>query len=402
MAPRAKSNVKVVGPLMPYSERFAQKLKDLGYTDLSVVELLRLVSHLSRWMASHGYEVADLDHELVGGYCENRRAAGYTARLTASSFERLLAFLRDEGALPEPAGTGPVGPDAQLLARYEAFLVNERGLVEKVVTNWVKVAVAFIAEHPGLSSGQTMIGTAEVTAYLARELPGKTPSPARNLAAALRSFLRFLHVEGVVNAPLAQAVPHIAYRKGAGLPRFLAPAVVAQLLASCDRRTRRGRRDYAILLVLARLGLRAGEVAAMSLDDIDWRAGELVVHGKGRRKDRLPLPADVGEALVAYLRSRPRTEVRTVFLRAIAPRVALSGPAITWVVSSACERAGMPKASAHQLRHSLATDVLRTGGSLVEAGQVLRHATVGTTAIYAKVDFGALSQLVLPWPGGAA
>jgi integrase/recombinase XerD len=212
-----------------------------------------------------------------------------------------------------------------------------------------------------------------------------------------------LHLEGVVQAPLAQAVPRVACRKGAGLPRFLAPEIVARLLASCDRRTGRGRRDYAILLVLARLGLRAGEIAAMSLDDVDWRAGELVVHGKGRREDRLPLPSDVGDALVAYLRrGRPRTEVRTVFLRDVAPRVGLSAGGITWVVYSACARAGVQRASAHRLRHSLATHVLRTGGSLAEAGQVLRHARIATTAIYAKVDFATLAQLAQPWPGGAA
>jgi integrase/recombinase XerD len=157
------------------------------------------------------------------------------------------------------------------------------------------------------------------------------------------------------------------------------------------------------LLLLARLGLRAGEVAGLSLDDIDWRAGEVVVHGKAGRDDRLPLPDDVGAAIVGYLqRGRPKTAVRAVFVRAIAPIVALSPPGITWVVYSACERAGLPKVGAHRLRHTLACDVLRSGGSLVEAGEVLRHDLVGTTAIYAKVDFTALAPLALPWPAGAA
>jgi site-specific recombinase XerD len=397
------SKVKIVGPLAPYAGRFGCALFDLGYTDLSAADQFRLMGHFSRWMVSQGLAADALSDAAVQRYCRYRKSKGYTARLKPSSLGRLLSFLRDEGVLVEPLPAAPTGPDELLVARYEAWLANERGLVEEVVARWTAAAAAFVAGHPGLSTGVDVIGTPEVTAFLARELPGRGASSARELAAALRSFLRFLHIEGLVSVPLAQAVPPVAFRKGAGLPRWLAPQIVARLLASCDRRTGRGRRDYAILLVLARLGLRAGEVARLSLDDIDWRAGELVVHGKGRRDDRLPLPPDVGEALVAYLRrGRPRTETRTVFLRAIAPRVALSPPAITWVVTSACERAGVPKASAHQLRHSLATHVLRTGGSLIEAGQILRHELVGTTQIYAKVDFAALAQLVQPWPGGAA
>jgi integrase/recombinase XerD len=239
--------------------------------------------------------------------------------------------------------------------------------------------------------------------FCTRELPGRSPSVAANLAAGLRSFLRFLHVEGVVGAPLGQAVPPVAHRKGTGLPRGLPRGAVARLLASCDRRTRLGRRDFAILLLLARLGLRAGEIAGLSLDDIDWRAGEIVVHGKGARDDRLPLPDDVGTAIVGYLkRGRPKTDSRTVFLRAIAPTVALTPQGITWVVYSACDRAGLAKMGAHRLRHTLASDLLRSGGTLVEVGQILRHARVGTTAIYAKVDFAALAPLAQPWPGGAA
>ncbi len=400
----AWSKVKVAGPLMPYAEGFGRALTGLGYTDLSAGEQLRLMGHLSRWMAAQRLEVAALDGGLVEKYCEDRRAQGYTARLAPSSLGRLLGFLRDEGVLlAVPGPTAPVGPDGQLLARYQAWLVGERGLADRVVARWMKVAALFVADHPGLPTGTGAIGAAEVAAFLASELPCRTASPAQELAAALRSFLRFLHVEGVVATPLAQAVPPMASRRGAGLPRWLAPVVVARLLASCDRRTGRGRRDHAILLVLARLGLRAGEVARLSLDDVDWRAGELVVHGKGRREDRLPLPTDVGEALVAYLRrGRPRTADRTLFIRAIAPRGGLSGPGITWVVYSACERAGVPKASAHRLRHSLATHVLRTGGSLLEAGQILRHGAIGTSAIYAKVDFAALAPLAQPWPGGAA
>jgi len=275
-------------------------------------------------------------------------------------------------------------------------------LADRVVSMYLKTAALFVADYPELAAGPAVIGAGEVNMFCVRELPARTPSAAANLAAGLRSFLRFLHVEGVVGAPLGQAVPPVANRKGTGLPRGLDSGAVARLLASCDRRTRLGRRDFAILLVLARLGLRAGEIAGLSLDDIDWRAGEIVVHGKGGRDDRLPLPDDVGAAIVGYLRrGRPKTDSRTVFVRAIAPIVALTPPGVTWVVYSACERAGVAKVGAHRLRHTLACGVLRTGGSLVEAGQILRHAAVGTTAIYAKVDFAALAPLAQPWPGDA-
>jgi len=396
------SRVKVVGPLAPWARRFAEWLLDQGYTDLSTAEQLRLMGHLSRWMIGEELDTVSLSPVQVDAYLRARRAEGYTARLAPSSMGKLLEFLRGEGVVPMPASKAPPSAEQRLLARYEAYLVDQRGLVGPVVSMYLRSAALFVADCPGLAAG-VVIGTAEVTRFCTRELPARSPSVAANLAAGLRSFLRFLHLEGIVGTPLGQAVPAVANRKGTGLPRGLAPGTVAHLLASCDRRTRLGRRDFAILLLLARLGLRAGEIAVLSLEDIDWRAGEIVVHGKAGRHDRLPLPEDVGSAIVRYLRGgRPRTEVRTVFVRAIAPIVALTPPGITWVVYSACDRAGLPKVGAHRLRHTLACDLLRSGGSLVEAGQILRHDLVATTAIYAKVDFAALAPLAQPWPGGAA
>jgi site-specific recombinase XerD len=209
-----------------------------------------------------------------------------------------------------------------------------------------------------------------------------------------------LYLEAIIDAPLAHAVPPVAHRSGTSVPQGLSPANVEALVASCDRRRSVGRRDQAILLLLARLGLRAREVAELRLDDIDWRAGEVVVRGKGRRQDLLPLPSDVGAAIVAYLhRGRPKADIRTIFLRVIAPAEPLSPGGITAVVYAACDRAGIPRAGAHRLRHTLATQTLRAGGSLDEVGELLRHAAVSTTGIYAKVDATALASLVLPWPG---
>jgi len=213
--------------------------------------------------------------------------------------------------------------------------------------------------------------------------------------------LRYLHLAGLIEAPLVWAVPSVAELRDRTLPRGLAPGAVKKLLASCDRRRLVGRRDYAILLLLSRLGLRAAEVAGLKLDDVDWRGGLLLVRGKGGRHDQLPLPVDVGEALVSYLRRCPRCESRALFLRTAAPREGLSRSAIGWVVRAACDRAGLPRVGAHRLRHTAATEMLRQGASLAEIGQVLRHREQKTTAIYAKVDRKALRPLARPWPSQA-
>jgi site-specific recombinase XerD len=216
----------------------------------------------------------------------------------------------------------------------------------------------------------------------------------------MRSFLRFAVVEGLTAWPLATAVPSVARWTAVGLPRGLTRVEVAALLASCDQRRAIGRRDYAILVLLARLGLRAAEVAALRLDDIDWRAGEIVVRGKGRTEERLPLPSDVGEAIAVYLRrGRPQRPEREVFLRAAAPLRGLAPEGVSEVVRAASERAGLGSFGAHRLRHTAGTEMLRAGASLTEVAQVLRHRSVTTTAIYAKVDHLALRELAMPWPG---
>jgi len=398
-----RSKVRVVGPLAPYASGFDRQLRGRGYTRLSADQQLRLMAHVSRWLAGEGLEAAALTAERVEAFCVARRGKGYRGLRTTKALAPLRGFLQQQGALPQLAARAPAGEDERLLARYRDYLVDERGLAERGVAKWVQAAGLFLAEYPGLLGEGPALDAGHVGAFCVHELPVRGGSAARNLAAALRSFLRFLHVEGVVGAPLAQGVPAVAARKGAGLPRGVTPAALARLLASCDRRTRLGRRDYAILLLLSRLGLRAGEVAGLTLDDVDWRAGELVVRGKGGRVERLPLPPDVGAAVAGYLhRGRPRSESRAVFLRVIAPAVGLAPNAMSWVVYSACDRAGLPRIGAHRLRHTAATEMLRAGASLTEVGQVLRHATVGTTAVYAKVDYIALRPLAPAWPGGAA
>jgi len=220
---------------------------------------------------------------------------------------------------------------------------------------------------------------------------------------AVRSRLRWLHVEGVIALPLEWAVPGVADLRDRSLPRGLEPVAVRALLASCDRRRTVGRRDYAVLLLLVRLGLRAGEIAAIELDDIDWRGDELLVrNSKGARRERLPLPADVGEAIVSYRRRRPQIEDRALFLRVIAPAGAVNSDIVSSIVRCACRRAGLPLVGSHALRHTAATEMLRKGASLAEIGLVLSHRDQRTTARYAKVDRKTLRELARPWPQGGA
>jgi integrase len=254
----------------------------------------------------------------------------------------------------------------------------------------------------------TALTAADVTGFVLAACPGRAVGSAKLIVCALRSLLRWLHLTGTVPMSLAGAVPSVAGRRLSGLPKGLEPGQLRRLLASCDRRTPTGLRDYAILLLLARLGLRAGEVARLGLDDLDWRHGEIGVLGKGNRAERLPLPAEVGAAIVGYLRrGRPDTaQGRSVFVRVHAPHRALTSGGVTMVVFDAAQRAGLGRMHAHRLRHTAATAMLRAGSPLAEVGQVLRHRSALTTAIYAKVDRDALAVLARPWPvvdsGGAS
>lgn len=397
------SVVRVAGPLALYASGFDRELSGRGYVCVSAEAQLRLMAHVSRWLGGEGLDAAAFTPERVEAFCAARRRAGYSGLRTAKALRPLREFLQQQGVLAPPAPSSPASGQELLLARYRSYLVHERGLVEPGVAAYARTAGLFLAAHPGLLGAGAAVDAAAVTAFCTLELPRRSGSGAKNLAAGLRSFLRFLHVAGVVDAPLARSVPAVASRKGAGLPRALPPAIARRLLSSCDRRTRIGRRDYAIMLLLLRLGLRAGEVARLTLDDIDWQVGEVLVRGKGDRQERLPIPADVGAALAGYLhRGRPRSQSRAVFLRAIAPAMPLTPTGMTWVVYAACDRAGVSRVGAHRLRHTAATEMLRAGASLTEVGQALRHAAVATTAIYAKVDDAALRPLAPSWPGRAS
>lgn len=301
---------------------------------------------------------------------------------------------------------GASGPVEVLLDRYRRYLESERGLDARTIVGYVGRVRPFL-DRRFADGGVDLerVTPDELSAFVQEECwRRRSRGSAKVTVTALRSLLRFLHVEGMVDESLASAVPSVASWRLAGLPRSLDAGQVARLLASCDRETTAGRRDFAILSLLARLGLRRGEVAALTLDDIDWGAGELIVRGKGARHDRMPLPVDVGEALVDYLAHGRPTNVagRSVFVRVVAPVAALSPGAVTHVVERAAGRAGVDGACPHRLRHTVATETLRRGAPVAEIGELLRHRHLATTAIYAKVDRERLRTIARPWPGAAA
>jgi integrase/recombinase XerD len=396
----------VSGPLAPFAAGFASWLTSRAYSPSAAADRLYQFDQLSRWLEREGLGVGELTGEQGERFAAARRAAGSVTWAAPQSAMLPLEYLRELAVVPMPTPTVMQGPLEELLAEYGRYLLVERRLSRHTVGDaYAPAARLFLAGREGPDGlGLERLCAADVSVFLARECPKRSVSGARDLVCALRSLLRYLHLAGLIEAPLVWAVPSVADLRDRTLPRGLEPAAAKKLLASCDRRTLVGRRDYAILLLLARLGLRAGEVAAIGLDDVDWRAGLLLIRGKGGRHDELPLPVDVGEALVSYLRRRPRCECRALFLRVTAPRTGLNRSTVGWVVRAACDRAGLARVGAHRLRHTAATEMLRQGASLVEIGQVLRHREQKTTAIYAKVDRNALRALARPWPspGGPA
>ncbi len=398
--------VRVSGPLAPYAVGFREELESRGYSPWTVIAALALMEHLSRWLAAHGLESSGLSTAEVERFVCDRQGSGPVRRRSPKGLTSLLGYLRGLGVVPEPAPSVTGDPLEQLLAEFADFLINERGLALGTVCYYRTAAKRFLltcSSGRGVDSVDLDSVTAdEVRSFVVGEVGRRSVGSVKNVVTALRALLRFLHLRGHTAIPLADAVPAIAGWRGGLFPQVLPAGGVARLLDSCDRGTAAGRRDYAVLVLLARLGLRAGEVAALTVDDIDWRAGEILVSGKGNRCERLPLPADVGQAIAGYCRwGRRRAGRRGVFLHTRAPYAALSSGAVGKIVERACDRAGMPRMGAHRLRHAAATALRQAGAPLWEIGQILRHAHPVTTAGYGAIDPRELAPVARPWPGGA-
>jgi len=394
--------VRVEGPLAPHRDGLWVRLRERGYTPLSARNLLRVMAHLSRWLRQQGLHPDLLSGQHIEDYLWHRREVGYVHWLSCRGLEPILEHLRDVGVVPRvPEAPIESTPVDDLLAGYVRYLEQERGLTDGATSQYERVARSFLLTCFG-DEALDLVGlsAADVVAYVQEEARSTSLGYARTKLSALRSFLRFLHLSGELPTDLTGAVPSVAGSTRDGLPRGANPDDVRKLVRCFDRRTHVGRRNHALLLLLSRLGLRAGEVAALELDDIDWIRGQCTIHGKGSREDCLPLPKDVGQAIASYLRrGRPRTGSRRVFIQSRAPHRNITRGAITAVVLDASKRAGLPRISPHRLRHAAATEMLRRGASLPEIAQVLRHRHLASTAIYAKVDEEALRPLGRPWPG---
>ena len=396
-----------VGPLGVYLDTFVQPLLAQGYASATAQYMMRLLADLSSWLQRHALTAADLNEQRVDAFLQDRYGRCRPTRSDRSALRRLLEHLRDHGVIPglviESDGTAHSG----IASDFQHYLLHQRCLAPTTVKYYLDTVRRFLGERFGTQPLRLeALCPQDITRFMVQQAHRYSPGHAKLFATALRSFFRFLLQRGAIATDLAKAVPTVPNWRLSTLPRFMQGEDVACLLQSCDRSTPQGQRDYAILLLLARLGLRPGEVVAMTLEDLDWEAGELLVRGKGGRRDRLPLPQDVGEALVTYLcHGRPRCATRRVFIRMKAPlRGFANSIAICTIVRRALERAGLNPAlkGAHLLRHSLATQLLQGGASLAEIGELLRHQHIETTRIYAKVDQGALRALALPWPGGEA
>lgn len=396
---RLRSNL-----LSPHLDSFAASLAALGYARSTGRAQIDLLGKMGRWLAGNELTVADLEERSVSRFLDEERCPGHQRRGDRATGRRFLEQLRRDGIIPVPEGVCDQHPLALIESRYAHYLRVERGLSRDTVCNYVPFVHRFLVERFGDGALRLeALKASDSSAFILRHAASLSPGRAKLMVTVLRSFLRFLLQHGEIDTDLAAAVPVVSGWRQAAVPKYLGSQEVQRVLDSCNRHTAVGRRNHAILLLLARLGLRAGEVVALELDDVDWRAGEIRIRGKGRLHDRLPLLTDVGEALATYVRQdRPRCASRRVFIRTRAPhRGFLSPAAVSTIVERSVERAGLHPSlrGAHLLRHSLATGMLRGGASMAEVGQVLRHRSPNSTEIYAKVDFDGLRALAQRWPG---
>ena len=399
-----RDTVQKLGVIGSYLDSFAAHLAACGYASTTVQSQLKLLGHFNEWLIRRRCDIHQLNDALVDTFVKSRKRGERLHRGNATTVHQFLAHLQARGELAASAPVVDQSPLGQLQRDYKQYLTTERGLAPVTVSDYVDVLRRFLTDRFG--NGPLELGTLDVstiTTFVIRRAHTMSPRSAQGMVTAVRSICRFLQQRSAIDRDLAAGLPSVSDWRLATIPKYLTPEEVERVLQTCDRHTRVGRRNHAILLLLARLGLRAGEIIALELDDIRWRAGEILVRSSKRLpQDRLPLLAEVGEALATYLRrDRPPHVTRRVFLCMRAPRRGFAHPStVSTIVQRALAQAGLSPAlkGAHLFRHSLATRMLRHGASLPEIGLVLRHRTVQSTEIYAKVDVAGLRALAQPWP----
>lgn len=397
------SQVSLRGPIAPYVAPIVEQLRSADFCVSTLSVFTRTARCFDEWLRRRGIQVDQIDECVVHEHCRYRERLRLQSHGADAALRRILLLLRERGHCA-PRKELPRSPTDKFLAELAEHLATHRGLAPSTIRVRIQVARRFLSVHPlhEAKAATRPIGEA-VSTFLQREVGSRGPQTAKCLAAGLRALLRYLAFRGTIDPTVIQCVPAIAHWRMASLPRQLSRAQVRQLLSIPDRTSALGRRDYAILLLLIRLGLRANEIVCMTLSDIDWRGRSLAVRGKGGSRSQLPLSPELCAAIADYLRrDRPRSMSRRVFLTSFAPyRGFLDGTSVSAIVRRALGQIGVSgsRCGAHVLRHTLATDLLQRGVSLTSIGQILRHQHPDTTRIYSKIDDKALRRRALAWPG---
>ncbi|WP_431710607.1 tyrosine-type recombinase/integrase [Glutamicibacter uratoxydans] len=393
----ADSRVHVAGSLEPYVHQFETELNRLNYTYFSAAAQMRLMAHLSRWLWNRNLLAGDLRRELIEEFCKERRSA-YTSLLTPQALRPLLNLLAGLGVITEDAMVPDHDPDPPVLERFETYLRTERRLREISIQAQTSRIRRFLQRYTP-PAGLKALGAAEVVQASLDEGKSRQPVSVKKFGYVLRSFLRYCFTAGELDSDLTGATLIVRLPVPSLLPRGVEAEQIRSLLGACDQNTLAGKRDFALLLLLARLGLRAGEVAGLRLADIDWRHGEILVRGKGSKPELLPMSTEIGEALVNYLQHRPAgIHLPEVFCTLKAPYRILSSPAVWAVVVRGCKKANVEPFGPHKLRHSLAESMVNAQVPLDAISQVLRHENPVTTVNYARVDLPRLRALCQAWP----
>jgi site-specific recombinase XerD len=393
------------GPLAGHIDLLAARLATHGYSRVHSRIQLRLVGHFNRWLEQKHLTAEQLDEDVIELYRRYLKRRKRVRSEDVCTLVRLLDLLREQGVTPRNVEATPTAREI-LLEKYRRYLREERGLAEASLRNMLMFVGRFLGEkYPRDHFDFASLAVGDITTFVRRQATELGSVQAKHMVSALRSFFRYLRHCGEIDTDLAGCVPRVPDYSFSAVPKFLPAGSVAKILRRTDRSIPRGRRDYAILMLLARFGLRTSEIVRLELEDVDWELGQITIRGKGGRWSKLPLPPDVGESLAAYLQhDRPRCSTRRLFVTQRAPITGLStGCAIVKTVTRALSRAGIvsERKGGYLFRHTLATEMLGRGASLREIGEVLRHRKADTTRIYAKVDSRALRNLAQPWPGGA-
>ena len=391
------------GLLGSHVDGFVAWLKDQGYARSSVRGFVAVFSTVGRWLQRRKLGARDLSDELVTRFLRRSGTDGIRPHERAS-LNHILEYLRRTGITPRDDSASEPTAVERVVEKFRRYLRHDRALAEATLHGYCSRIQLFLSACFSTGSVElARLSVKDVQDFTLHYAQGRTPKTAQTMLTALRSFMRFLYLRGLISEKLDDHIPSVATWRQASPPKWLPDEDVERLLNCCDRHSAIGQRDYAVLLLLARLGLRAGEILLLELDDIRWEAAEITVHGKGPHRKRFPIPDDVGAAIAVYLKNaRPRCDSRRVFVRVKAPYRGLGhASTVDTIVSDALQRAGLapPMKGAHLFRHSLATHMLRNGATLTEIGQILHHASPDTTSIYAKVDIEGLRDIAQPWPG---